>query len=171
MFLRVMEQYHDGMPCRSCAADPEPHEVLPRGEYGIHDCTCFCTVDLGGGSQPKVTPGMRYSNIVWVLASSLAASAWRHATTVEGFVSSPVPLRHSNTSPWQSGVKRARGVRMFFGGPSGVMPKLYDGWFKKTRQIEKDIVASAKSALRCDKLHNRDADLLAWNYQHRYTDC
>lgn len=39
---------------------------------------------------------------------------------------------------------------MFFGGPTGVMPKLYDAWFKKTRQIEKDIVASAKSALRCD---------------------
>lgn len=38
---------------------------------------------------------------------------------------------------------------MFFGGPSGGMPKLYDGWFKKTGQIQKDIVAGAKSALRC----------------------
>lgn len=39
-------------------------------------------------------------------------------------------------------------MRMFFGGPSGSMPKLYDGWFKKTQQIQKDIVAGAKSALR-----------------------
>ena len=93
---------------------------------------------------------MRSSQIIWVLISSLADSVWRHATTIEGFVSSTVPLRHGNTSPWQGGVQRARGVRMFFGGPSGVMPKLYDAWFKKTRQIEKDIVASAKSALRCD---------------------
>lgn len=30
------------------------------------------------------------------------------------------------------------------------MPKLYDGWFKKTQQIEKDIIAGAKSALRWD---------------------
>ena len=36
---------------------------------------------------------------------------------------------------------------MFF-GPSGVFPKLYDGWFKKTGQIQKDMVAGAKSALR-----------------------
>lgn len=30
------------------------------------------------------------------------------------------------------------------------MPKLYDGWFKKTQQIQKDIVAGAKSAMRWD---------------------
>lgn len=38
--------------------------------------------------------------------------------------------------------------RMFFGGTSGSMPKLYDGWFKKTGQIQKDIVETTKSALR-----------------------
>lgn len=38
---------------------------------------------------------------------------------------------------------------MFFGGSGGVMPKLYDGWFKKTGQIQKDIVACTKSALKC----------------------
>lgn len=37
---------------------------------------------------------------------------------------------------------------MFFGGSSGVFPKLYDGWFKKTGQIEKDMIAGAKSAFR-----------------------
>lgn len=39
---------------------------------------------------------------------------------------------------------------MFFGGLSGAgtMPKLYDGWFKKTGQIQKDIVACTKSALK-----------------------
>lgn len=42
---------------------------------------------------------------------------------------------------------------MFFGGPSQEMPKLYDGWFKKTQQIQKDIVAGAKSALRCVCVH------------------
>ena len=41
-------------------------------------------------------------------------------------------------------------MEMFFGGSSGSMPKLYDGWFKKTQQIQKDIVAGAKSALRWD---------------------
>eukprot|EP00752_Nemacystus_decipiens_P009091 g8117.t1 len=40
---------------------------------------------------------------------------------------------------------------MFFGGSSGTFPKLYDGWFKKTAQIEKDMIAGAKSALRTGK--------------------
>ncbi|CAM9234552.1 unnamed protein product [Sphacelaria rigidula] len=42
---------------------------------------------------------------------------------------------------------------MFFGGLSGAgaMPKLYDGWFKKTGQIQKDIVACTKSALKTGK--------------------
>lgn len=40
---------------------------------------------------------------------------------------------------------------MFFGSSSGVMPKLYDGWFKKTGQIQKDIVACTKSVLKTGK--------------------
>ncbi|CAN0437504.1 unnamed protein product, partial [Ectocarpus sp. 12 AP-2014] len=66
--------------------------------------------------------------------------------TVEGFVSSFAPS-HGVSQPQGSRYGRSS-VRMFFGGPSGVMPKLYEGWFKKTGQIEKDIVAGAKSALR-----------------------
>ncbi|CAM9677463.1 unnamed protein product [Choristocarpus tenellus] len=49
-------------------------------------------------------------------------------------------------------IRRTESVKMFFGGGGGAgMPKLYDGWFKKTGQIRKDMIAGAKSALRTGK--------------------
>lgn len=75
-------------------------------------------------------------------------------TSVEAFATSFLPTSCTHQGSRQHGVGRggesssAGSVHMFFGGPSGTMPKLYDGWFKKTQQIQKDIVAGAKSALR-----------------------
>lgn len=62
---------------------------------------------------------------------------------VQGFAASFLPTRQQATRQCQH-----TSVRMFFGGSSGRFPVLYGGWFKKTGQIEKDIVAGAKSALR-----------------------
>ncbi|CAM9173274.1 unnamed protein product [Ectocarpus sp. 8 AP-2014] len=82
-----------------------------------------------------------------LLCALVAVAAQQVA--VEGFVSSFAP-KHGVSQP-QGSLDGTSSVRMFFGGPSGVMPKLYEGWFKKTGQIEKDIVAGAKSALRTGK--------------------
>lgn len=43
---------------------------------------------------------------------------------------------------------REQAMIMFFGGSTGVMLKLYAGWFKKTGQIAKDILTCTKSALK-----------------------
>lgn len=98
------------------------------------------------------------SNMKISVLCALVVVATRQAA-VEGFATSflPTTCRH-RASQQQQHVQQGAGSRvgernpvlhMFFGGPSGTMPKLYDGWFKKTQQIQKDIVAGAKSALRC----------------------
>ncbi|CAN0030726.1 unnamed protein product [Scytosiphon promiscuus] len=62
-------------------------------------------------------------------------------TGVEGFATlfapSHLPSHQRSSMPSAAAV-------MFFGGPSQEMPKLYDGWFKKTQQIQKDIIFSRK---------------------------
>lgn len=75
------------------------------------------------------------------------ATVFTHQTFVEGFAASFLP-RHAVSQQHRHGGKAAA-VKMFFGGPSGAFPKLYDGWFKKTGQIQKDMVAGAQAALRC----------------------
>ena len=71
---------------------------------------------------------------------------------VGSFVGSFAPQQVHRVDHLQHGTSCSspRSMEMFFGGSSGSMPKLYDGWFKKTQQIQKDIVAGAKSALRWD---------------------
>ena len=72
-------------------------------------------------------------------------------TAVQGFATSFLPTTQSASQQHlqQQSTSPSTSVRMFFGGSSGAFPKLYDGWFKKTGQIEKDMIAGAKSALRC----------------------
>lgn len=100
------------------------------------------------------TASMRSSLCSWALASCLVALAARHAAVVEGFATPFLPLhqadRRQGTSRTTATTTAAgRSMNMFFGGSSGgTMPKLYDGWYKKTQQIQKDIVTGAKSALR-----------------------
>lgn len=79
---------------------------------------------------------------------ALVMAATRQAA-VQGFATSFLPARqHAQQSATAPAVQHSTSVRMFFGGSSGTFPKLYDGWFKKTGQIEKDMIAGAKSALR-----------------------
>jgi len=86
-------------------------------------------------------------------------TVFAHQAAVEGFATSflstrhAVSHRHGNAAAGQQHGHGgdAAAVKMFF-GPSGVFPKLYDGWFKKTGQIQKDMVAGAKAALRCVRL-------------------
>lgn len=86
-----------------------------------------------------VLPNMRSSTLCVLLVST-------HQAAVQGFATSFLPARQgASQQHWRS----SSPVRMFFGGSTGVFPRLYDGWFKKTGQIEKDIIAGAKSALRC----------------------
>lgn len=81
-----------------------------------------------------------------LLRCALVIAAARQSF-VDGFATSF--LSSGSTGSRGDARNSASSVHMFFGGPSGTMPKLYDGWFKKTQQIQKDIVAGAKSALRC----------------------
>lgn len=104
----------------------------------------------------------------WTLLVSLLVLASRQAV-VEGFVGSLVGsfgprqlvqradnLQHGTSSSSPARARSVQQQQMFFGGSSGSMPKLYDGWFKKTQQIQKDIVAGAKSALRCGGTRGRN---------------
>lgn len=100
---------------------------------------------------------MRSALGCWTLLVSLLVLVSRQPI-VEGFASSFVgsfaPQQVHRVDHLQQGTSSSssqqRSMKMFFGGPSGSMPKLYDGWFKKTQQIQKDIVAGAKSAMRWD---------------------
>ncbi|CAM9475372.1 unnamed protein product [Discosporangium mesarthrocarpum] len=65
--------------------------------------------------------------------------------------SDPRFLLHHVSSRTGGAAQGAGTTRMFFGTTSGSMPKLYDGWFKKTGQIERDMIAGTKSALRKGK--------------------
>lgn len=103
----------------------------------------------------------------YVSTCTFAALAARHVDMVHGFmITNGVSLlavrrqvRYDSATTkiphaWQhaQGTKASTATpRMFFGGSSGSMPKLYDGWFKKTGQIQKDIVAGVKGALRCER--------------------
>lgn len=80
-------------------------------------------------------------------ALSSLSSACR-LRTHDDFATFQQPFHQEQQSTCRGGRCGAR-TDMFFGSSSGVMPKLYDGWFKKTGQIQKDIVACTKSVLKC----------------------
>lgn len=95
--------------------------------------------------------GVSSLRLLFILAFTILAAP--RTAVVDGFVGAGGSLlvarvNLSNALGRKRITERKEVLGMFFGGSSGAFPKLYDGWFKKTGQIQKDIIAGTKSALR-----------------------